>query len=286
MKILAIGDLHGEISEKLKKNISKEEFDFVIGIGDYAGIEDWMPWVRHVLKLKKGKNRKSPEEFYGKKKFKELIKKDYNVGKEVLLFLNHLGKPGFFIFGNGDEGDWYDYPFSKKPIKAKKSRLNFLKKIRNIKEMTYKVRNYKGISFLGFGGYMDVSANDVLRDRESQERANNRTKKAEKRMNVLIKKLKKKSIFILHYPPRGIFDKILDKKNPAYRGSSGIDFFRKAILEEKPFLVLCGHMHEYVGKKKLGSSWVVNPGEGSKGKFAIIDIDEKKGKIKKIKFIN
>ena len=57
-------------------------------------------------------------------------------------------------------------------------------------------------------------------------------------------------------------------------------------MEEKPFLVLCGHMHEYVGKKKLGSSWVVNPGEGSKGKFAIIDIDEKKGKIKKIKFIN
>ena len=31
------------------------------------------------------------------------------------------------------------------------------------------------------------------------------------------------------------------------------------------------HMHEYQGKKKLGKSLVVNPGEANKGKAAVID---------------
>ena len=43
-------------------------------------------------------------------------------------------------------------------------------------------------------------------------------------------------------------------------------------------------MEEYQGKKKLGSSLVVNPGEGSKGKFAIVELDEGKGKIETVKF--
>ena len=149
--------------------------------------------------------------------------------------------------------------------------------------MTYKVRNYKGNSFLGFGGYMDAKANDKSRDAESQKRVDKRNQKAEKKMNSLVKKSRKKSIFICHYPPKGIFDKIKDKKNPFHGGSTGIDFFRKAILKHKPFLVLCGHMEEYQGKKKLGSSWVINPGAAHEGKAAIIEINN--GEVKKIKFI-
>ncbi len=283
MKILAIGDIHGEIG-KLKKKVPKQDFDFVIGVGDYAGIDEWYPYIRYTFKIKDRKKAKSPEEFFGKEGLKNLIKKDFKAGERALSFLNGLGKPGFFVFGNGDD-EWYDYPFAKNILQAKKSRLNFLKKIKNIKEMNYKVMNRDGISFLGFGGYMDVSANAKSRDKEWQERVDKRDKKAERKLNSLVGKLTRKSIFIFHYPPKGIFDIIKDKKNPFHGGSSGIDFFRKAVLKKKPFLVLCGHMEEYQGKKKLGKSLVINPGEGSKGKFAIVDIDEKKGKVKKVKFV-
>jgi len=282
MKILVIGDLHGKI-EKLQKEIPKYDFDFIIGIGDYTGIDDWRPYINYYFKLKNGEKRKSAKEFFGKEKYKKLIKKDFEAGKKVLKFLDALSKPGFFVFGNGDE-EWYNYPFSKKILQAKKRNLNFIKKIKNLKEMTYKTKNYKGISFLGFGGYLDATANDKSRDSEWQKKVDKRMKKAETKMNFLVKKIRKKSIFILHYSPLGIFDKIGDKKNPFYRGSSGINFFRKAILKKKPFLVLCGHMHEYQGKKKLGNSIVVNPGYGAKGKFAIIDIDEEKKKVRKIEF--
>jgi Icc-related predicted phosphoesterase len=283
MKILVIGDLHGKINPNLKKEISKHDFSFIIGLGDYAGIEDWRPWIDHTFKVKDRTKIKSPQEFFGKEKFKKLMKKDFKAGEDVLKFLNNLGKPGFYIFGNGDD-EWYNYPFSKQILQARKSRINFIKKIKKIKEMTYKVKNYNGISFLGFGGYMDASANAKSRDKEWQRRVDIRTAKAEKKMNFLVKQINRKSIFILHYPPLGIFDKIKDKKNPFHGGSTGISFFRKTILKKKPFLVLCGHMHEYRGIKKLGSSLVVNPGEGSKGMFAIIDIDENKGKVRNIRF--
>lgn len=288
MKILVIGDLHGKIIPNLRKEIAKSEYDFVIGLGDYAGIDEWYPYIRYIFSLGKSymENkfvRKSPQEFFGKKKFRKLLEKDYRVGKEVLMFLDNLGKPGFYVFGNGDE-DWYNYPFSNNILKAKKRNLAFLKKIKNIKEMNYKVKYNNGISFLGFGGYMDANVNASARDKEWQKRVDIRAKKAENKMDSLVKKIDKKSIFILHYPPKGIFDKISDKKNVFHGGSVGVDFFRKAILKKKPFLVLCGHMHEYQGKKKLGSSLVVNPGDGGNGKFAIIDIDEQKGKVRSVKF--
>ena len=154
--------------------------------------------------------------------------------------------------------------------------------------MTYKVRNYNGISFLGFGGYMDVVGNYDKRKKEERKilkNVNKRIEKSKKKFETLVKKLRSKSVFIFHYPPKGIFDKISDEKNPYHGKSTGVEFFRKGILKEKPFLVLCGHMHEYQGKKKIGESLVVNPGAVHDGKAAIVDIDEKKGKVKKIEFL-
>ena len=284
MKILVIGDFHGKFPEKLKREVLKKEFDFIVGVGDYAGIDEWYSYIKYILGLKDKTKRKSAKEFFGKEKFRKLMKKDFKAGEQVLLFLDSLEKPGFFVFGNGDD-EWYNYPFSKKILQSKKRNLNFLKKINNLQEMTYKVKNYKGISFLGFGGYMDAAANKSARTKEWQTKVEVRNKKAKNKMNSLIKKVRSNSIFIFHYPPFGVFDKILDKKNPFYRGRTGVDFFRKVILKKKPLLVLCGHMHENYGRAKIGKTIVVNPGAAVEGKAAIIEIDEQKGKVKKIEFL-
>ena len=286
MKILIVGDIHGK-TEKLEKEIPKHKFDFVVGVGDYAGIGEWRSYIKYcfsskISNMEERAKLKSPTEFYGKEKFKELLKKDYEAGKKVLNFLNSLRKPGFFVFGNGDE-EWYNVFFIKS-LKAKKRNLNFLKKIKNVKNINYGIGKFKGIQFLGFGGYMDATANNKSRDKEWQERVNKRMKKAENKFNFFLKKINWKSIFVFHYPPLGAFDIIKDKKNPFHGGSSGIDFYRNGILKKKPSLVLCGHMEEYQGKKKIGNSLIVNPGEGAHGKFAIVDFDEDKRKVKKVKF--
>lgn len=281
MKILIIGDVHGEL-KKLKKELPKHDFDFVVGVGDYAGVEEWRKYIDYWFRIKDRKKAKSPKEFYGNKKFRALCLKDYHAGKDTLGFLESLGKPGVFVFGNGDD-EWYDVSFIPR-LKAKKRQLNFLKKLRSLKNINYKHKKIRSLEFLGFGGYMDVSANEGSRDPEWQDAVDKRMEKAEKKFEILLKKVGKGSIFVFHYPPLGVFDKIKDKKNPFNGKSSGIDFFRRAILKKKPSLVLCGHMEEYQGKKKLGSSVVVNPGKGSKGLFAIVDFDENKKKVRSVGF--
>jgi len=77
MKILVVGDFQGVFPEKLKRKIAGEEFDFVVGVGDYGGIKEWRPWIINDLaRAKRGMPRISPQDFFGKKKFKELLKKD------------------------------------------------------------------------------------------------------------------------------------------------------------------------------------------------------------------
>ena len=59
---------------------------------------------------------------------------------------------------------------------------------------------------------------------------------------------------------------------------------RRIIDRYQPFIAIGGHIHENPGKDKLGKTIVVNPGYGKKGQFAVIDINEKNGKIREIEF--
>jgi uncharacterized protein len=66
---------------------------------------------------------------------------------------------------------------------------------------------------------------------------------------------KKRSILVLHGPPHGTK---VDMINNGYAGDKN---FRKFIDESQPHLVVCGHLHENVGKKdKIGRTLIINPG--------------------------
>lgn len=114
-----------------------------------------------------------------------------------------------------------------------------------------------------------------------------RREKSRKHFFGMIKKTRGEKIFVFHYPPKGVFDIIRDKKdNPMNGKSAGIGFFRDAIKKYKPRAVFCGHMHEYRGMKKIGSSVIINPGDAEKNKYAIVEIPEDKNKKIKAEFRN
>jgi Icc-related predicted phosphoesterase len=292
MRMLVIGDFGGVFSEKLKKKLKKEEFDLIVGLGDYAGIKEWKPFVMYNLRAaKKGKPLLSPESFFGKKRFKNLLKKDEERAKYVLKTLDSFGKPVIFIFGNGDD-DWYNYPFARLwPVSKKKQ--NFLKKLKNFKNITYGKKKFMETWFVGFGGYMDIDAyfDRKIWKQDSLKKHLKRLKrygKSKEKFFSLLKKTKAPRIFVFHYPPKGAFDIIKDTRiNPLNGESAGIGFFTDAIKKYKPQLVLCGHMHEYSGIKRLWGVLVVNPGDAEKGKYAIVEVPDfargEKGKIK-VKF--
>lgn len=288
MKILAIGDFHGKFPKKLKDRIKKENVDLIVGLGDYTGIKEWYPYLMKIFKLREqGKEVPTVKEFFGKEKYKLLLKKDYLAGKKILSELDKLKKPVLIIFGNSDD-EWYKYPFDKNVNLFKKRTENFMKKLKNIKVITYGKAKFKEINFIGFGGYMDIDKYkneriDGFEDEERIKKVIDRMTKSKKKLFNLLQKTKNKRIFVFHYPLKGVFDKIKDKKNPRHGTSAGINFFRDAIKKYKPALVLCGHMHEYQGVKKLGKTLIINPGAAIDGKAVVIDIG--KDKIKKIKFL-
>jgi Icc-related predicted phosphoesterase len=195
-----------------------------------------------------------------------------------------LGKPVILVFGNGDD-DWYDYPFGVRKHKAKKSRRKFLKGLKNLHDITYGIKKIRNITFVGFGGYMDIDAyfdrkNWKEKDEEVYVLRATRREESRKYLSQNLRKTSGERIFIYHYPPKGVFDIIKSgKDNPMNGKSAGIGFFKDAILKYKPRLVLCGHMHEYCGGKRVGRTIVVNPGDAEEDNFAIVDYPQE-GNIK------
>jgi len=288
MKILAIGDFHGKIPRRLRERLKKENFDIVFGLGDYAGVSEWGDYIEYRLNLRDLSKAKTPEEFFGKKKFKKILLKDYEGGKRVIKYLTSFGKPVISVFGNGDE-EWYDYPFEDDGWEQDPEMAKFLSTLKNFQDVTYNVVDSETYSVVGFGGYIDALENHTLPgiqfNRKRYEAAVNRLKQSKKAFGKLLKRAKKPhKIFLFHYPPKGYFDKV--NIGGLYKGISvGPHFFTESIKKHEPKLVFCGHMHEYQGKKKAGKTTVISIGAASLGRATLIDFAEKSGRIKKIKFL-
>ena len=63
----------------------------------------------------------------------------------------------------------------------------------------------------------------------------------------------------------------------------GSKLIKRIINRYQPVLAIGGHIHEGVGRQKLKKTLILNPGAALDGRAAIIDIDNKKIKVKFIK---
>jgi len=108
---------------------------------------------------------------------------------------------------------------------------------------------------------------------------------------------RKRAIFNFHAPPYGSnLDNApkLDAELKYVSGGQalipvGSHAIRDAILEYGPVLSLHGHIHEGRGAVKLGRTLAVNPGsvyEDGVLQAAIVDLDSKKGEVKRYLLIN
>lgn len=278
MKILAIGDFHGKFPVKLRK--LAKGVDLVVSIGDYCPFSYRKLWFKHCY----GKDVELWE-VVGKKKVKELVAEDLAAGEKVLKVLNGLGVPVISVVGNLDNANlndqyeeskwtrkngwtWYEQDFFSKIIK----------KYKNIQRFDYKSVKVGDVTFIG--GFGHTAPGNVR-------------SKAYKKYRMILDKLfkrfgKKSPLFVFHNMPYGCkLDKI-NVKNPDGRnvkGHYGSKLTRRIIDKYQPVLAIGGHIHENQGKCKIGKSLVINTGAAIDGKAAIIDFDEKKGKVKSVKFV-
>ena len=111
-----------------------------------------------------------------------------------------------------------------------------------------------GISFFGLGGSnptpfdtpFELSEDEIKKELESQGGG---------------------EVLLTHAPPKDTECDMLP--DGAHVGSDAV---REVIEEFKPKIVICGHIHEGMGTDKIGETIIVNPGEASKGSYALVDL--------------
>lgn len=266
MKILAIGDFHGEWDKKWERLIKKEKIDLVISNGDYFPFDYRDLWFKHCY----GKDCELWE-VIGKKKMREFLLKDLNKGEKAIARLNSLKVPVFSVIGNLDHGNYNDTHNTKKIKKGKSWKWaeqdffkKLIKKYRNIMMIDYKAVRFGEFVFIGArGGTNPGHVKSKI------------YKKHKEILNRLFRRYnKEKVIFISHNVPYNTkLDKISMKAHLKVRGKHyGSKLIRRAIDKWEPILHIGGHIHEGRGRDKLGKTVCVNPGAAHDGKAAVVEI--------------
>ena len=286
MKILAIGDFHGEFLGKFNKIIKRENIDLVVSLGDYPPFSmDKLFWKEIYAEVKEGKEL---WDYIGKKKYKKYRLRDHKFGEEVMKKLNKLPAPVLTIAGNHDESKWpetIDKRYYKiVPKRWKWAEQDFftpmVKKYRNIKDINYSYAKFEKFIFIGGGPSSFPGRIKNYNYRWLRKKLDNLFKKYNKENK------QKRVIFISHNVPYNTkIDVITSKKaHKKARGRHyGSKLVRRVIDKWQPILHIGGHLSENQGKDKIKKTTLINPGAAHEGKAVVIEIDE--GKIKKVKFI-
>jgi Icc-related predicted phosphoesterase len=94
--------------------------------------------------------------------------------------------------------------------------------------------------------------------RSGKQSTIDRAKREEKEIKDSLSKIDKVDIIVSHLPPNGVLD---EDQGMYEKGThSGSKILRDFILQKRPRLVVCGHIHS-PGEAKLGETLIINPGK-------------------------
>ena len=229
MKILAIGDPHGKLPRGLNGIIKREKIDVIVCVGDIP------------LTPKNPSEEKSWVGFRRKadKSYGDVVKKLCSFGLPVLILRGNM-----YLHDTGDR-------LTKRIFKR------------------YKNLHHKRTGRFSLDG-MDFVFLDMIWEKSTTRLGGRKMKKSrqitaesrKRRLNEILKN-NKDAIIISHSPPFGVLDKITSGEHV------GSEILLKAIEKHDPRLVLCGHIHEAKGEKKVGKTQIINL--GCSGSYKILE---------------
>jgi Icc-related predicted phosphoesterase len=258
MKILAIGDPHGNV-EELKK-IDYSGVDVILLPGDVGNAD----LIRKMAYTNIDRRKQGlPEIEYSEKEQKKGFMSVYDTSVEVVKYLSSKA-PVYLVFGNVELSNVKTEKQAKKDGKKIPFLADDLNAMDNIHVIDDEVVEFKGIKIAGLKYFIDstwierfMSEDDVdYEDRMSSaiEDTNGAREALDSFGEV--------DILISHQPPFEILDVVTNTRAP--RHWQGMHAGSKLVLEyvknKKPKYVLCGHIHEGEGDDKVGNSVVYNLG--------------------------
>lgn len=299
MKILAIGDFHGKFPKKFERLIKKEKIELVVSLGDYPPFHYRKLWFEHCY----GKDVELWE-VIGKKKYREIIMKDLRMAEDAIKALDKLPVPVYTVLGNIDwpspddiadlkssssRGKKNNQPnFDRKDVLAKR-----MKKYKNVRRFDYKSLRFGDYIFIGMRGHSapgSVKSKAYRKHKTILDKLFKKYRKENKKGKIIFvshniahnTKLDKLTLKAVKFALKsaGVKDKKPIEDRKRHYGSK---MARRVINTYQPLLHLGGHVHESMGKDRIGKTILVNPGAAHEGNAAVIEIID--GRVKSVKFV-
>ena len=257
MKIIAIGDPHGDVA-KLRK-IPLKNIDLILLTGDLGRVDLARKFAfMNIERMRKGlpKIEETPQQ--DKAQYIEV----YNSSMDVLKYLSKFA-PIYTIFGNVESNDGEIKRREKKIGLKLPYFVTGINKIKNVEIINNRIRNFEGTKIGGLEYFVDDIWIETFKPKDYKKRLKS-AKKETKRAKKILDWFDDVDILVCHQPPYGILDKVTNKAAP--RHWQGLHAGSKVILDyirkKQPKYVFCGHIHEGEGKAKIGKTEVYNLGVG------------------------
>ncbi|MEN9626380.1 MAG: hypothetical protein RL557_708 [archaeon] len=254
MKLLAIGDPHGNINQI--KKIPLKGVDVIVLTGDLGRVD--LDRKMAFENLRRKNNGLPPKEFSAQQRRRAFMQ-IYNSSIKVVSYLSKHA-PVRTIYGNVEYTDKDTKKLSKKigynlPLLSKE--LKKLK-VKIINDTLLKINNTKigGLKF-----FLDTNWVKDFKPTEYKKRMEKARKETEKARQIL-QKFGKVDLLVCHQPPHGILDKVQSQHAPKnWQGKhAGSKLIADYIKKKQPKYVFCGHIHEGQGSAKIGKTEVYNLG--------------------------
>lgn len=263
MKILALGDPHGDLD--LIKKINLKGLDLIVLTGDLGSAS--------LMRKRHFENVERQKEGLPKKEYSPLQKKQafMEAYTSTIKLVKYLAKfaPVYTIFGNVESSNAETRKQSKEiglPLPFLTDDLNA---IDNVKVINNKVVNFQGVRIGGLEYFVDTNWVEEFKPSD-YEKKYALAKKATEKAKATLARFEKLDVLVCHQPPFGYLDQVNFQGAPAHwQGKhAGSKTILAYIKQKKPRYVVCGHIHEGAGKTIIGKSNVYNLGVG---KFQIFE---------------
>ncbi len=267
MKILVIGDLHGEFPENVKEVINKEKIDLILSTGDFANFDNY----RKIKfeKMDKTKFSNKVKDSVNNEDYNKMINEIIKSMEKPLEVLDSFNIPVYTIYGNLD---YTNYEVNKHKIRTN-SLNRIVKKSKNIKLFREGYVDLGNLQILLFSGYRKNALKYAPKKTKKVDRLN---KGWRDRLNKIFSQIKphKPVLFLFHDPPKDTKLDLINNPNSPMNGKHvGDEINREFIEKYQPQVAVCGHMHETQGTDQIGKSLIINAGYGRVGQFLILDIN-------------
>lgn len=254
MKILAIGDPHGDL-KKIKK-LTFDKIDLILLTGD-LGKADLMRKMLfdNIKREKKG----LPAKEYSSNQEKKAFMEAYNSSISIIKYLSGMA-PVYTIYGNVESNNSETRRYSKEIGLPLPYLTNYLNAMRGVRVINNRVTNFEGIRIGGLEYFIDPSWVKEFKPTEYKKRMKRASRDSKKAKKVL-KWFGNLDILLCHQPPYGILDKVGAPAPKHWRGkNAGSKVILDYIKRKQPMYVFCAHIHEGEGNKNIGQTKIFNLG--------------------------